>query len=416
MKELLPMVGELVVSKRHRKVHGRVLIPEGYCLAYVPSDAEILSCSSQTPSTDSPSHPSVSISCSYSMPKAVIAVVQTLYAAITLYNTKGNQIQVYGYAAFGLTVTPYIIMSIVNFVAQVATPDYPALFLVRSDVMNEAERRGGIFDGVVGRLAEDDLVHPDPRCHVGVFRMGNTSPQTYHITPYDSASGGSFSRNEDGSEGNQNQNRNAEALLAQLYRPKSGTPTGHANEIEEWIFIPSCNKFRRTRVILDDTTSAPEDSKKFLTRSEENDVADSGYRGDNKTKRGPWRWISFWASLALSYVSIFIIGYLSSFSDGKSTLAQRCWTMSWLAVGIGLSPLSPWFRYLFLDFLLNCVIEVHKTVRGNIWGRLMPAMYASIFVVLFVLAFGGIFFIPAFGGLVTVGQMLQEYGSCVSLN
>ena len=46
-------------------------------------------------------------------------------------------------------------MSFVNLIANMVTPDYPALFMVRSEVMEEAEKRGYKFDGTVGRLDVD---------------------------------------------------------------------------------------------------------------------------------------------------------------------------------------------------------------------------------------------------------------------
>jgi hypothetical protein len=56
--------------------------------------------------TDCEENPTV-LSSSYSFVRATIAIVQILYAATTLYKaTNGPQIAQYGYAAFGLTVTP----------------------------------------------------------------------------------------------------------------------------------------------------------------------------------------------------------------------------------------------------------------------------------------------------------------------
>jgi hypothetical protein len=57
----------------------------------------------------------------------------------------------YGYAAFSLSVIPYALMSIVNSVGNVITPDYSCLFIVHSDVLKEAANwTGGKFVGAVG--------------------------------------------------------------------------------------------------------------------------------------------------------------------------------------------------------------------------------------------------------------------------
>ena len=50
--------------------------------------------------------------------QAVAAVVQTVSAGITLYRSRGDQVNRYGFTAFGFTVVPYLLMSIVNFFAQ----------------------------------------------------------------------------------------------------------------------------------------------------------------------------------------------------------------------------------------------------------------------------------------------------------
>ena len=61
----------------------------------------------------------------------------------------------YGYAAFGLTVIPYILMTTLNLLAGILTPENPALYMVCSKEMDEAIRHGGSFDGMVGTLDYD---------------------------------------------------------------------------------------------------------------------------------------------------------------------------------------------------------------------------------------------------------------------
>ena len=69
---------------------------------------------------------------------------------------KGDQIQRYGYAAFGLTVMPYPIMSVVNLLGTILTPDYSVIYLVSSEAMDEARRReGSRFEGTVGVIGNN---------------------------------------------------------------------------------------------------------------------------------------------------------------------------------------------------------------------------------------------------------------------
>lgn len=53
---------------------------------------------------------------SYSTLKVIMALSQALFAISTLYQTWGDQIKLYGYAALGLTAIPYAFMSIANLI------------------------------------------------------------------------------------------------------------------------------------------------------------------------------------------------------------------------------------------------------------------------------------------------------------
>jgi hypothetical protein len=92
------------------------------------------------------------LAASYNIPKAIISLAQAIWAIITIYRARGNQIDQYGYAAFGLTVAPYAYMSIINLMATCITPEYPAVYMVRTSLMNEAEAKGALITGEVGYL------------------------------------------------------------------------------------------------------------------------------------------------------------------------------------------------------------------------------------------------------------------------
>ncbi len=85
----------------------------------------------------------------------MFAIIQTLFAIFSLYEATGDQIHQLGYAAFGLTVAPYLLMSLVNVLSGAFCPEYPSLFLVESSVLLEARSRPGAhLDATVGVLAE----------------------------------------------------------------------------------------------------------------------------------------------------------------------------------------------------------------------------------------------------------------------
>jgi hypothetical protein len=96
-------------------IHGRFELPPGYVLAVVPRDSKFVNdipykrgfwrtisdSFSLAPQGDT------KISCGYGVVKILVAIIQLLYATATLYLARGDQVEWYGYPAFGLTVAPY---------------------------------------------------------------------------------------------------------------------------------------------------------------------------------------------------------------------------------------------------------------------------------------------------------------------
>lgn len=209
---------------------------------------------------------SETLSYSYSIPKIIISLLQFLYSITTLYRARGNQIEEYGYAAFGLTVAPYAFMSFVNIIGNLLTSTYASMYLVANDGMEDARRDGGSFDGVVGCI----------------------------------------------------------------------------------------------------------DTQKMLSSS-----------ADMRSE--PWFSKLSTLSKLICLVPLAIVGGLSGFHAGRSTTAQRGWTMSWLVLGI---------------------------VYGQ-WNGVIGGQYGDIGAMSLALLAG---IVPAIGGFVVVGQMLKSYGSCIRIN
>ena len=122
-------------------------MPKGYHLEFLPHNAHVTT----DPEVDSAE---VRLCKSQNRLKAFVAIGQVIVGIITLLRARGDQIQQFGRAAPFLTVTPYVIMSIVNLVCNLVAPDYPAIYLVRSQEMDEAIARGAQIDGTVGRLVQ----------------------------------------------------------------------------------------------------------------------------------------------------------------------------------------------------------------------------------------------------------------------
>ena len=229
------------------------------------------------------SHPSTTqLSSINNFAKGLIAIFQTLYASFTLYHARGDQIQHYGYAAFGLTVVPYIVMSIINLASTILTPDYSVMYLVESEAMEEAKKRENAkFDGVVGRILTTSTL--------------------------------------DGGSQNVKFEFNSDGKMAVLARGSDAQFTKFDEEaemdmgearIDPWTGNAAVRPFRRPLRVICRSSELPRREPVF----------------------GKDLIIS--ASYALALISLAVNGALSHFKPNQSTQAQRAWTMAWLALGM----------------------------------------------------------------------------------
>ena len=81
---------------------------------------------------------------------AVVGIAQVIFASITIYRARGDQIEKYGYAAYGLSVYPYLLMSVANLTKLGVCGRYPYAYVLRTATLVEAEKNGGVFSGAVG--------------------------------------------------------------------------------------------------------------------------------------------------------------------------------------------------------------------------------------------------------------------------
>lgn len=151
-----------------KTIHGRVSLPLGWMLDSVPYNAAFAD--EQDESTFAlsgqslPPKPTsyINVGQDYSFIKALIAAAQALYAISTLYNTSVYAVNQFGYVAFGFTVIPFAFMSLVNLLANIACPTYPAIYIVENNVLETLRRRIAsenkqmtfYVEGTVGRLKE----------------------------------------------------------------------------------------------------------------------------------------------------------------------------------------------------------------------------------------------------------------------
>ena len=79
----------------------------------------------------------------YNIAKSIAGVIQTCYASFELYQAGIDHIPRYGYAAYQLTVVPYLLMSVVNLIGAVLEPTYPTIYLVENKCHEDPPKVAG---------------------------------------------------------------------------------------------------------------------------------------------------------------------------------------------------------------------------------------------------------------------------------
>jgi hypothetical protein len=404
--------------RTRRIVHGVQRLSPEYEFAVLPSNAVV------EPNFAVTNDEKTVISCSWNIPKAIISLLQVFFAASTLYRARGDQLNRYGLAAFSLTVLPYIVMSIVNLLGNLVTPDYPTLFLVRSPEMTEAEQSYDcLFDGIIGNIVEkprnntkDDKEPPF---------VAHTNKEGFTLTRVHA-------------EGDTTLPDVGPEIKIDAPPPTSGTDISpEQDEIKTIVSQDPSLQNSTNKITAPSATDAmvsPEQEKPNPIVSQEptgQEVAanippvPSVYLIKLKQGRlnfkqdrlnipqfifpacssircqGPQLWSAKISMVWLLFTTVVLgsiiwglIGYLTNFSIAQSSTAQRVWIMGWLVVGTlnGSSIRS--------TFITSLLAEISASRSLNVF---MEWCVAFIFAPL------------AIGGMVTAGQMLQEYGSCNTL-
>lgn len=147
-------------------IHGTYLMPQGYGLAIVPRDTvlrELERLPNDAEDLEDVTSQGCAIASNYSIAKALASLVQALAALAVLIGHRDDLIVRWGYASFHLTVLPYLLMTIANFISNLCTADYDCLYMVESPVMDEAKERGGLFSGSVAATCPLDQITTVPK-------------------------------------------------------------------------------------------------------------------------------------------------------------------------------------------------------------------------------------------------------------
>ncbi|KAJ5116323.1 hypothetical protein N7456_000671 [Penicillium angulare] len=389
-----------LLSKR-TAIFGGYSLPSGYEFTQVPPHACV-----EPPENSNESKNSI-IQPSYSASAAIIAVFQALYAVSTLYQSRGYQVHQYGYAAFGFTVLPYLAMSIVNLIGNLVTPTYPCMYIVKTEIMDEAITRGGTFDTIVGTLESDPLT-VDER---GLFVFN-----------------GSF---DDRRDGQWNFRLNSKVYksgdmepLEELQDIQQGSNTGSADSVA----IQSNDKIAKDSPHPD--TSSEDERLQYSPVI----IVPSCYNFKFRPPKPPVRinlyvisfsWLPKASAVSCLHIMIGLcpliaIGAMSHFKAGSSTVPQRVWIMLWLAVNASVNnDVSE--EEDIASFLIDSSIRMREHLQGDhdqhhTSHRGLPASpWQILFRSLWMIFRHGVEWAMSIGRLVIVGQMLHAYGTCTTL-
>ncbi|KAF7513465.1 hypothetical protein GJ744_008759 [Endocarpon pusillum] len=289
------------------------------------------------------------------------------------------------------------------------------MYLVKSDIMDEAAKRPGAhFDGMVGRLITQDVFptwpkYVAPNLLSGSFELtsdGTKKPHSVRLCLQSDAEDGSGEpapKSAPGptSESIENEPPRLEEVRVHIEDEKSSTtfkPTNQdfgpaskpeaadstgatKKEPEPMFLIPCCNNY--ARIVPPQCPPDPPSLRSRVRRF----------------------FIGFGVNLGICFaigaIPLAIIGALSNFNAGSSTKAQRVWTMLWLAVGIWTGPTAG--SVPSIPSLLKLVNSDDDRLHDK-YAWQGPVFLLQWF---FILAYTA----PAIGGFIVVGQMLHSFGS-----
>lgn len=329
-----------IVDHESTKIHGRCQLAEGYALSYVPGDMKVnarIPSSSGNATTQSSTQ--TRLACVQNFPRTLLSLSQTVSGAYALYKARGSQIERYGFAAFGLTVIPYIVISIINFTGSLLSSEYETIFLVHSSIMDEMIARGGFSDGTVGSVDGATEDHTD-------------TPLLYREVTI--GSGGIAVKFEGSKEllrcvGSSNQSFKIEPL--KIPAPKQRR-LRWKHRYHGLLYYPVLTE--KPALITKDTPSAQESSPKPKAKqgrwqswpwqkppaSEKDKISTISIPSHSPFTRlpparhqTPLNLLAIMLFLMAIATPYLIIGILSGFKPNKSSSLQRNFTLTWLICG-----------------------------------------------------------------------------------
>ncbi|KAH8152275.1 uncharacterized protein LAJ45_03701 [Morchella importuna] len=320
----------------------------------------------------------IDIACNYSVFKPLAAIAQICYGSFELYQGRGDQMSHFGYAAYSLTILPYVFMSFLNLIAALCQPEYPYLYMEQVQGPRTLE---GPQENAINLPIPTEPPYTVTR-PLGSQQLQATVMESEKIeVQRDSATNSPVSQ----TEGQPDQ----AARSAGLERPE------YRNVATE--MVPS----RRfiSCAVGEACVGAPEQPS---TPASEWEIF-----------RSYMMPLTVVAVIALPYLVIY---WLTNFDPGRSTAEQRWWIMTSLVIGH-----FSLILFIVVETLLdrfageNVAAGVAEGIWEGNWGgipRLVPSERLPPYAIplyLFLISF------PAIGAFVMVARMMLSYEICTTI-
>ena len=426
-----------VISCLATEIHGRCKLPPGYVLVKVPYDAAFAedeassgdlhdswwkrkyhNVSKAVTDAVKPRQltDSVTIASSHSALKALVALVQALFAIATLYNAYGHQIDRFGYAACGLTVVPYALMSLINLCANLACPEYSKMYLVSNQALEQLQRQytPSRLEYTQDKVVEQTSTHQDEESTNYRSLNGVEAHQIAEDQQSDQAQEARRSRehlDQDQVQDQTGQRQEAhddsededqdQIWSNQTQEAYNGSEDGNETSIDQ--ARTACNddedqEFEVSGTVgtlsLESDRSIQQALDHTFRDATNDDVFDPRKVEMNfSIQFALYVALVFWSTVGMT---IGIIGGLSGFHKRSSTVAHRVWTMTWLTLGLHIRMAEYCLTVVYSTGLFLDLTWYYMPA----WSMIGVGIVATLSV------------IPAIGGFVVVGQMINSYGVC----
>ena len=360
----------------------------------------------------------IPIARSQSWVKMIASIIQLSASCITLYRTRGSQLDQYGYAAFGLTVFPYALMSVVNFVCLAIVGDYACVYTLRTGILCEAESRlesdkaessssdGGLaitikpptstVDNTALSWSEKEdfpIAAQPPTSTVAISdgaALSSSEKEELPITAPTSGVAISDNATLSSPEGGDDHQETFELLDVELY---DGVLKVTKNDVprEYKLVDRECEDEDVCTLEIDPTLS-----EQPMARSTKGRYG-SHYNKLSDRRDAYWPMLTVCVAMFLGFVLPYLFIFaLTKFRKQQSTVAQRAWHISWLVanqiIGGNLAAVS--LRHPMTSL----------PVGSKTWH------YIGFILVL--VYFCGLYLAPSIGEFVTVGEMIHSFGTC----